>query len=132
MRLTPEVLPMLLRGTLSTSLAFGLAVFSAPLNAQTTRESIKTIPDLSGYDGQTRQTIELACITEKTRGPAAYSACLNQQITSLQRSPGIPSLSGYDSQTRQTIELACITEKTRGPVAYGACLHQQITSLKEK
>jgi hypothetical protein len=138
MRLKPEVLPMLqLRScqlTLLTSLAFGavLAVFSAPLTAQTTQDLPKTIPNLSGYDSETRQTIQLACIGEKTRGPVAYSACLNQQIASLQRSPGIPNLSGYDSETRQTIQLACIGEKTRGPVAYSACLNQQIASLRKK
>ena len=88
MRLTPEVLPMLqLRScqlTLLTSLAFGavLAVFSAPLTAQTT-----TIPNLSGYDGETRRTMELACVSEKTRGPVVYGACLNRQIASLQKSP---------------------------------------------
>jgi hypothetical protein len=76
--------------SLLTSFAFGavLVVFSAPLTAQTTRD---TIPNLSGYDSQTRQTIELACVRESTRGPVAYGACLNQQITSLQRSPGIPN-----------------------------------------
>jgi hypothetical protein len=59
MRPTPEVLPMLrLRScqlTLLMSLAFGavLAVFSAPLTAQTTQKS-PGIPDLSGYDSETR------------------------------------------------------------------------------
>ena len=91
MRLTPEVLPMLqLRNgqlTLLTSLAFGaiLAVFSAPLTAQTTQDLPKTIPDLSGYDGETRLTIEIACSSEKMRGPVAYGACLNRQIASLQK-----------------------------------------------
>jgi hypothetical protein len=86
MRLTPEVLPMLqLRScqlTLLTSLAFGavLAVFSAPLTAQTTQDLPKTIPNLSGYDSETRQKMELACISEKTHGPVAYRECLNRQI----------------------------------------------------
>ena len=117
MRLTPEVLRMLnLRScqlTLLTSLAFDavLAVFSAPLTAQTTQDLPKTIPNLSGYDDETRRTIEFACNSERVRGPVAYGACLNRQIASLQRSPGIPNLSGYDSETRQTIEIACITER---------------------
>jgi hypothetical protein len=119
MRLTPEVLPFLqLRScqlTLLTSLAFGaiLAVFSAPLTAQTTQDLPKTIPSLSGYDNDTRRTIELACVSEKVQGPVAYGACLNRQIASLQRSPGIPSLSGYDSETRRTIELACVSGRCR-------------------
>ena len=59
MRLTPEVLPMLqLRSCQLTllTLAFGavLAVFSVPLTAQTTRDLPTTIPDLSGYDSETR------------------------------------------------------------------------------
>src|SRR5581483_1162591 len=88
--------------TLLTSLAFGavLAVFSAPLTAQTTRDLPTTIPDLSGYDSETRQLIELACVSHKVLGPVLYSKCLNAQIASLQRSPGIPDLSGYDSKTR--------------------------------
>jgi hypothetical protein len=118
MRPTPEVLPMLrLRScqlTLLMSLAFGavLAVFSAPLTAQTTQKS-PGIPDLSGYDSKTRRTMELACSVEKVNGPVAYGTCLNRQIAfakirsaladqrgSLQKWPGIPSLSDYDSETR--------------------------------
>jgi len=120
--------------TLLTSLAFGavLAVFSAPLTAQTTQDLPKTIPNLSGYDSETRQTMELACSVERTRGPVAYGACLNRQIASLQNSPRIPNLSGYDSETRQTMELACSVERTRGPVVYGACLNRQIASLQKK
>ena len=91
MRLTPKVLPMLnlrsCRLVLLTSLAFGavLAVFSAPLTAQTTQDLPKTIANLSGYDKETRRTIELACIGAKTRGPVAYGACLNQHIASLRK-----------------------------------------------
>src|SRR2546429_605173 len=55
-----------------------------------------------GYDRETRQAMELACISDKTNGPAAYGACLNRQIASLQSSPGTPKLSGDDSGTRQT------------------------------
>jgi hypothetical protein len=90
MRLMPEVRPMLLRGcqlTLLTSLTFGtvLAVFSTPLNAQATQDLPKTIPNLSGYDGETRHTIEIACVAEKINGPVAYGACLTRQIASLQK-----------------------------------------------
>jgi len=136
MRLTPEVLPMLqlcsCQLTLLTSLAFGavLAVFSAPLTAQTTQNS-PGIPNLSRYDSETRGTMELACVSEKTRGPVVYGACLNRQIASLRNSPGIPNLSGYDSETQRTMELACVSEKTRGPVVYGACLNRQIASLQK-
>jgi hypothetical protein len=117
--------------TLLTSLAFGavLAVFSTPLTAQTTENLPTTIPNLSRYDRETRQTMELACSVERTRGPVVYGACLNRQIASLQNSSGIPNLGGYDSETRQTMELACSVERTRGPVAYGACLNRQIASL---
>ena len=57
------------------------------------------IPSLRNYDDETRRSMELACISAKTEGPAAYGACLNQQIASLQSSPGIPNLSGHDSKT---------------------------------
>src|SRR5262245_2098006 len=134
MRLTPEVLPSLqLRScqlTLLTSLAFGavLAVFSAPLTAQTTQGLHKTIPDLSGYDSETRQTIQIACVSEKMNGPVAYGACLNLQIASLQRSPGIPSLSGYDSETRRTTQIACVSAQMNGPVPYATRLRPQNTT----
>ena len=90
--------------TLLTSLAFGavLAVFNPPLTAQTTQNLPTTIPNLSGYDIETRLTMEHACISERTNGPVAYGACLNRQIASLQKSPGIPNPSGYDRETRRT------------------------------
>jgi hypothetical protein len=90
--------------TLLTSLAFGavLAVFNPPLTAQTTQNLPTTIPNLSGYDIETRLTMEHACISEKSNGPVAYGACLNRQIASLQKSPGIPNPSGYDRETRRT------------------------------
>ena len=136
MRFTPETLPILqLRNVqlkLFTALAFGVVsvAFSAPLAAEAQQDLPTTIPSLSGYDSETRQSMELACISKKSSGPVAYGACLNQQIASLQGSPGIPSLSGYDSETRQSMELACISKKSSGPVVYGACLNQQIASLQ--
>jgi hypothetical protein len=45
---------------------------------------------------ETRQSIDLACISQKVDGPVAYRACLNQQIASLQRS------AGHDAETQQT------------------------------
>jgi len=50
--------------------------------------SAQGIPDLSAYDRETRQSMELACISEKMNGPVAYGACLNRQIASLQDSQG--------------------------------------------
>jgi hypothetical protein len=87
------------------------------------------IPSLSGYDFETRQSIEMACIVKKSDGPVAYGACLEEQIGSMKGRPRIPSLAGYDFETRQSIEMACIVKKSDGPVAYGACLEEQITSL---
>ena len=88
------------------------------------------IPSLSGLDEATRQSIELACIEQKTQGPVAYGSCLNKQINALRSSPGVPSLSGLDDATRQSIELACVTQNTQGPVAYGKCLNKQINALR--
>ncbi len=130
------VLPMLqlriVRLVLLTLLAFGAVstVFNTAVTAQTQQDLPKTIPNLSGFDSQTQQSIELACISEKMKGRATYGACLNRQIASLQSSPGIPSLNGYDPETQQSIGLACISEKVKGPVAYGACLNRQIASLQ--
>jgi len=77
-----------------------------------------------------RQSLELACITAKTEGPAAYRRCENEQINAFLDSPGIPSLSGYDYETRQSLELACITSKSEGPAAYVRCLNGQINTLR--
>ena len=88
------------------------------------------IPSLSGLDDATRQSIELACMTQKTQGPVAYGSCLNKQINALRSSPGIPSLSGLDDATRQSVELACMTQKTQGPAAYASCLNKQINALR--
>ena len=90
------------------------------------------LPSLTGYDRVTRQSIELACISEKVNGPVAYGACLNTQVASLQGLPSIPSLTGYDRETRQSIELACISEKVNGPVPYGACLRKHVESLTSR
>jgi hypothetical protein len=121
----------------------GLTVFSAPLIAQTTQKS-PGIPDLSGYEGKTRRTMELACSVEKANGPVEYGTCLNRQIAfakirsaladqrgPLQKWPGIPSLSDYDSETRELMELACVSYKVLGPAAYRWCLNEQIASLKK-
>jgi hypothetical protein len=136
MRFTPEVLSMLrlriVQLSLVMSLAFGAAstVSCTPLTSQAPQDLPTIIPNLSGYDTETRQSMELACISEKGNGPVAYGACLNRQIASLQGSPRIPNLSGYGTETRQSMELACISEKGNGPVAYGACLNRQIASLQ--
>jgi len=88
--------------TLLTSLAFGavLAVFSAPLTAQTTRDLPTPIPDLSGYDSETRESMLLACFSAKVLGPVVYSKCLNAQIASLKKALATPDLSDYESETR--------------------------------
>jgi hypothetical protein len=44
------------------------------------------VPSLGGYDRETRQSMELACVSEKVNGPVAYGACLNRQIASMQDS----------------------------------------------
>lgn len=114
-----------LRAVLVASIVLG-----ASLAAEAQQDSPGAVPNLGGYDSDTRQSMELACISQKMKGPAAYAACLNQQIASLQGSPGIPNLNGYDGDTRQSMELACISQKTKGPAAYTVCLNQQIDSLK--
>jgi hypothetical protein len=114
---------------LTASCFFLTACSSEPTIAQTKQDLPTTIPNLSGYDDETRQTMELACVSDETKGPVAYGSCLNRQIASLQNSPGIPNLTGYDDETRQTMELACVSETTKGPVAYGACLRKHVEGL---
>ena len=106
------------------------AILGAPLVAHAQATAPTPVPNLGGYDSETRQSMELACVTKKSDGPVAYGACLDQQIASLKASPGIPSLRAYDSDTRQLMELACASKASDGPVAYGACLYRQIASMQ--
>ena len=114
----------------AASCMFFTACFHQPAIAQARRDVPTSIPNLSGYDDEARRTMELACVLERSEGPVAYGACLNQQIASLQNAPGIPSLSGYDDETRRTMELACVLERSEGPVAYGACFRRHIEALE--
>ena len=41
------------------------------------------IPSLSGLDDATRQSIELACMMQKSQGPVAYGECLRAQLRSI-------------------------------------------------
>src|SRR6266581_3641967 len=113
---------------IAVALCAGCGPHSPQQNPEPLRRS-PGIPSLSSLDDATRQSIELACMTQKTQGPVAYGSCLNEQINALRSSPGIPSLSGLDDATRQSIELACIMQKGQGPVAYGECLRAQLRSI---
>jgi|SRR2546421_7798759 len=113
-------------------IAVALCAGCGPHTPQQNPEPLRSspgIPSLSGLDDATRQSIELACVTQKAQGPVAYGSCLNEQINAFRGSPGIPSLSGLDDATRQSIELACVTQKAQGPMAYGECLRAQLSSI---
>jgi hypothetical protein len=91
----------------------------------------QTIPDLSGLDGETRQSLDLACIGAKLQGPVPYRRCLSEQLEALRGSPGIPDLYRFDYATRQSLALACNRAKSQGPAAYARCLHQQLDALRD-
>src|SRR5947208_9536353 len=113
-------------------IAVALCAGCGPHTPQQNPEPLRSspgIPSLSGLDDATRQSIELACMTQQAQGPVAYGSCLNKQINALRSSPGIPSLSGLDDATRQSIELACMTQQAQAPVAYGECLRAQLRSI---
>jgi hypothetical protein len=80
-------------------------------------------------DGETRRSIELACISEKVQGPVAYKRCIDQQVQGVMRHGAVPDLSNVDGETRRSIELACISEKVQGPVAYSECLRGHLHSI---
>lgn len=104
------------------------AIASVVTVAQSAHSS--PIPDISRYDSVTRQSLELACISDKVRGPSAYGDCLNSQIEQIGKSPGIPNLSQFESEARQSLELACISDKVNGPAAYAKCLNNQIAAYQ--
>ena len=41
------------------------------------------IPSLDGLDYETRSSIQLACVVQKTQGPAVYARCINGQLASI-------------------------------------------------
>ena len=87
------------------------------------------MPSLDGLDYETRSSIQIACMIEKTQGPAAYARCLNSQLATLSNSSGIPNLSGLDYETRSSIQIACMIEKTQGPAAYALCIKGHLASI---
>jgi hypothetical protein len=80
-----------IRATGLIAVVFLCAAISGPTQAQTKQDLPTSIPNLSGYDSETRRLMEMACISDKTNGPVPYGACLNRQIASLQGSPSIPN-----------------------------------------
>ena len=91
--------------------------------------AVQGAPDLTGFDKQTQESIELACGVQYANGPAAYGECLRKQIDAFRGSPGIPSLSGLDTATRESIELACGVQYANGPAAYAECHRAQLQSV---
>lgn len=84
--------------------------------------------------GPERESIEAACSTDKyVNGPAAYRACLNRQMSALQKSVRRPDLGGLSTSERESIEAACSTDKyVNGPAAYNRCLTKQLAALNSQ
>ena len=89
-------------------------------------QQAQMIPDLSDLDMEVQRSIKLACIRQKSRGPASYSSCLHEQLGSYSNVPKIPNLSDLDREVQRSIKLACIRQKSRGPASYSSCLHEQL------
>src|SRR5437773_4745423 len=85
-----------LTAALLTQVAWVLACSSHSTQSSEPAPVPTGIPSLSGLDDATRQSVELACVTQNTQGPVAYGNCLNKQIDALRSSPGIPRLFGLD------------------------------------
>ena len=105
-------------------------------------ESSSYDPESSSYSDQEslrqeslsydeRSSVELACITVKSRGPAAYGGCVSDQLRRLADAPRTPSTAGLSYDEKSAIELACITTKSRGPAEYNRCLVGQIDALAD-
>ena len=45
------------------------------------------IPNLSGYDRETRLSMESACVSQHGKGPVAYGACLRKHVERLGTPP---------------------------------------------
>src|SRR2546429_2130429 len=95
-------------------IAVALCAGCGPHTPQQNPEPLRSspgIPSLSGLDDATRQSIELACMMQKSQGPVAYGSCLNKQLNTLRSSPRITSLSDLDDTTRQSIKITRMKHK---------------------
>ena len=45
------------------------------------------IPDLSNLSYETRSSIEVACILEKTKGPSSYGDCIVKMLSQIGEKP---------------------------------------------
>ncbi len=97
------------------------------VNARINSQAEKTTMDSLPFDDQT--AIEMACITQKSRGAAAYRSCLNSQLNQLEGTQPV-NLGHLSSDDQIAIEMACITQKSRGVAAYRSCLNGQLNQLK--
>lgn len=88
--------------------------------------------DLASLSSEERASIEAACSQAKyLEGPAAYRACQESQLRTLERGVRRPDLSALSSQERSSIESACSQDKyLNGPAAYNRCLSSQLDRLR--
>jgi hypothetical protein len=88
------------------------------------------MPELPSLDADSRHSLDLACISAKSRGPAEYASCLQAQLGALRAAPAVPPLATFDDGIRQSLELVCLMAKSSGPAAYRQCLHRHIEQLR--
>ena len=86
---------------------------------------------LSDLSSPERQSIESACQTDKLmNGPAAYSKCLERQLSAMAGQGSRPDLSHLSNEERQSIESACSTDRLmNGPAPYNNCLRRQLSAM---
>jgi hypothetical protein len=85
-------------------------------------------PPLTSIGREDRQTIELACVIERSNGPVRYNACLRRNYAAL-KGVAHPDLNRLNREDRQTVELACIGVRSDGPAIYNRCLARQSASV---
>jgi hypothetical protein len=74
---------MVSKSLLTASCIFLSACANEPTIVQTKQDLPTSIPNLSGYDRETRHSMERACVSESGEGPVAYGACLRKHVESL-------------------------------------------------
>lgn len=96
-----------------------------------TADAKVTPPTAMDMTVEERESLESACASAKyTQGPAAYSKCINRQLSALESSPRRHELSGLTMEERQSLESACSSAKyTQGPAAYNQCINRQLLGL---
>lgn len=106
-------------------------IVDAPAPEPTQHQIGLVAPNLSRLNDDERQSIEMACNSDKVlNGPAAYDKCLIHQLSRMTPDIRFPNLSVLSEDEKQSIQMACNSDKVlNGPSDYDRCLSRKLAEL---